>query len=143
MFKYLTDRKTEGGFTLVELMVVILIIAILMAVAVPVFLGARSRAQNNVAKQILTNAARAEAAVWDGSEPKAYATSGTMPNEESAYQYADAAQVAGTPTSPPTVGVVISGATNNVVTLTTPSANGTSVGTVVITDGKIGAVTGL
>ncbi len=37
-------RKNEG-FTLIELMIVILIIAILVAIAVPVFLSARSNAQ--------------------------------------------------------------------------------------------------
>jgi type IV pilus assembly protein PilA len=35
----------QEGFTLIELMIVILIIAILVAIAVPVFLSARSNAQ--------------------------------------------------------------------------------------------------
>lgn len=36
---------SQRGFTLIELMIVILIIAILVAIAVPVFLSARSNAQ--------------------------------------------------------------------------------------------------
>jgi type IV pilus assembly protein PilA len=36
---------SQKGFTLIELMIVILIIAILVAIAVPVFLSARSNAQ--------------------------------------------------------------------------------------------------
>ena len=46
--------KALSGFTLVELLVVILIIAILMAVAAPSFLGQTKKAQDSVAKQELT-----------------------------------------------------------------------------------------
>ncbi|MHB1924876.1 MAG: prepilin-type N-terminal cleavage/methylation domain-containing protein, partial [Acidimicrobiales bacterium] len=49
------DKKDEG-FTLIELMVVVLIIAILLAIAIPTFLGARSRAQNRAAESNLRNA---------------------------------------------------------------------------------------
>jgi type IV pilus assembly protein PilA len=48
-------RKDEEGFTLIELMVVILIIAILIAIAIPTFLGARSTAQDRAAQSDLRN----------------------------------------------------------------------------------------
>lgn len=48
-------NKRDEGFTLVELMVVVLIIAILIAIAIPTFLGARSRAQNRAAQSNLRN----------------------------------------------------------------------------------------
>src|SRR5437868_10112108 len=52
------DRQNdgEGGFTLIELMVVVMIIAILLGIAIPAFLGARSRAQDTASKSNLRNA---------------------------------------------------------------------------------------
>ena len=49
-------RDEESGFTLIELMVVVLIIAILIAIAIPTFLGARQRANNRAAQSSLRNA---------------------------------------------------------------------------------------
>jgi type IV pilus assembly protein PilA len=48
-------RDREEGFTLIELMVVVLIIAILIAIAIPTFLGARERAQDRAAQSDLRN----------------------------------------------------------------------------------------
>ncbi|MGH2673324.1 MAG: prepilin-type N-terminal cleavage/methylation domain-containing protein, partial [Actinomycetota bacterium] len=44
--RFWQHRKDEEGFTLIELMVVVLIIGILIAIALPTFLGARARAQD-------------------------------------------------------------------------------------------------
>jgi type IV pilus assembly protein PilA len=46
----------EGGFTLIELMVVLLIIAILLAIAIPTFLGVTGSAKDRSAQSSLTNA---------------------------------------------------------------------------------------
>jgi type IV pilus assembly protein PilA len=45
----------EGGFTLIELMVVVLIIAILLAIAIPTFLGAQNKAKDRSAQSNLRN----------------------------------------------------------------------------------------
>src|SRR5437588_44565 len=60
MRSLLTRRNQDGGFTLIELMVVVLIIAILLAIAIPTFLGSRSKAQDRAAQSNLRNALTAE-----------------------------------------------------------------------------------
>lgn len=44
------DEARENGFTLIELMIVILIIAILVAIAIPLFMSLSDRASRNTAQ---------------------------------------------------------------------------------------------
>jgi type IV pilus assembly protein PilA len=60
--------RREDGFTLIELMVVVLIIAILIAIAIPTFLGARARAQDRAAQSNLRNALTAEKTYYTDSQ---------------------------------------------------------------------------
>ena len=56
MISWMRSRlDRDEGFTLIELMVVVLIIAILIAIAIPTFLGARQRAQDRAAQSDLRN----------------------------------------------------------------------------------------
>ena len=47
------NTRREDGFTLVEIMVVILVIAILVGIAIPTFLGGRETAQDRAAQSSL------------------------------------------------------------------------------------------
>lgn len=54
----------DDGFTLIELMVVVLIIAILLAIAIPTFLGVRQRANDRATQTALRNGLTNELVVY-------------------------------------------------------------------------------
>jgi type IV pilus assembly protein PilA len=60
--------QDDKGFTLIELMVVVLIIAILIAIAIPTFLGLRRRAQDRAAQSDLRNGLTAAKAFYTDGE---------------------------------------------------------------------------
>lgn len=53
MMHRLMNRRRERGFTLVEIMIVVLIIGILLAIAVPSFMNARERSRANACRSNL------------------------------------------------------------------------------------------
>jgi len=57
-------RNNEKGFTLIELMIVIAIIGILAAIAIPQFSAYRTRSYNSAAEADLRNAATAQEAYY-------------------------------------------------------------------------------
>ena len=88
----LRERRRDGeeGFTLIELMVVVLIIAILLAIAIPTFLGARKRAQDRAAQSSLRNALTAAKTMYTDSSSYALANEVTatgLPTVEPSLTY--------------------------------------------------------
>jgi type IV pilus assembly protein PilA len=66
-------RTSEEAFTLIELMTVILIIGILVAIALPTFLGARTRAQDTAAtSELRTGLAASKVYYTDGDTYSAF-----------------------------------------------------------------------
>ena len=116
------NRKDEG-FTLIELMVVVLIIAILLAIAIPTFLGARSRAQNRAAESILRNALTAEKTVYTDSQAYSASTS-SMTTAEPSLSWL----TSGTPLAASNQVYVATGDTNNEVCVYSKSAAGNMYG---------------
>ena len=69
MLKHLKERRqSEEGFTLIELMVVVLIMGILMAIAIPTFLSTQGSANDASAKSNATNVFTAEKAYYEDNQ---------------------------------------------------------------------------
>jgi type IV pilus assembly protein PilA len=128
------DREDEG-FTLIELMVVVLIIAILLAIAIPTFLGAQDRARDRGAQSDLRNALTAAKTIATDDEGQFTGiTETSLSDAEGAISFASG--TAGT-TEPGTDTVLFS-ATDTELKLWTESASETHFGIAADSTGAVG-----
>lgn len=135
------DRSAdEHGFSLVELMVVVLIIGVLLAVGIPTFVGAQQRSGNRAAQADLRNGVTAAKVVAnDGDGSMVDVTPATLAAEEGSITFATAGSGAA-------VGVVKSTgdspAGSTAVLLYTEAASGTWFGVVTTERGAISYCSG-
>jgi type IV pilus assembly protein PilA len=122
MLKALSNRaRDDKGFTLIELMVVVLIIAILIAIAIPTFLGLRRRAQDRAAQSNLRNAVTAAKAYFTDNESYVGFNAAAGLATEPSLQWEDA----NGPSATPKVAVDTAEVTSTFVKLGALSASGT------------------
>ena len=110
------DGSDEGGFTLIELMVVVLIIAILIAIAIPTFLGARQRAQDKAAQSSLRNGLTAAKTIYTDSEDYGTASNTALQGVEPSLTFV-------TPSTGPKE-VAVSSTANNLIVMAAMSKSG-------------------
>jgi type IV pilus assembly protein PilA len=126
MLERLIERRHQGneeGFTLIELMVVVLIIAILIAIAIPTFLGARERAQNRSAQSNVRNALTAEKTSYTDTQTYT-ATSATLTAIEPSLTYVNAVPAKGTHEVYVASGTSTGGVAGDAVVIGAQSASG-------------------
>jgi type IV pilus assembly protein PilA len=118
------DRRRERtGFTLIELMMVVAIIAILLLIALPTFVGAKNRASDRQATSILHSSLVAARVGNADQGDYAWLTPATLQAEERSITYTDSATSARAGSNQVSVATGVSGG-NTYVIMTSLSSSG-------------------
>ena len=124
-------HKDEDGFTLIELMVVVLIIAVLLAIAIPTFLGAQNRARDRGTQSDLRNGITAAKTIaTDDAGVMTNVDVSTLGTAEGALTFAGTG-------SDSVIGVVKSATVADAVVLYKESPSGTWFGIKATREGKV------
>jgi type IV pilus assembly protein PilA len=97
-------EESDKGFTLIELMVVVMIIAVLLAIAIPTFLGTQDKAKARNAQSSLRNTVTAARTIYTDSSDYTKATATALEGVEPSLEFVTADSA-----SPSTVSIDVTG----------------------------------